>query len=77
MTRFVWERDGVELDRVDGVDQLQLHYLEVEQVHQGEYTCHVMLIPRSGEGITISLPPVSAGTLNVLGRSIISDSIVI
>ena len=69
--RIIWERDGAMVDEIDLREgpnyQLEYRISQVEQVHQGEYTCRAVLTPQSS-GATISIPPVSAGVLTVIGR---------
>lgn len=65
--RFEWRRDGSLLDGVEGTNQLQLLISEVELVHQGEYTCRVILTPQSPGAAITMLGPMSAGVLTVLG----------
>lgn len=64
----MWERDGSVLDTVEGGPLLQLHLSEVERVHQGEYTCRVVLTPDSPGVAVTNLGPISAGVLTVLGK---------
>ena len=66
---FVWERNGLQIDSVEGTDQLQLYISEVEQAHAGTYTCRVVLTPQTS-GAIMNLGPASAGTLTVLGMCI-------
>lgn len=70
MVRFVWERDGQLIDSSEamGILQLQLRIAAVEQVHVGEYSCHVVLTPQTGGTPATTLGPMTAGTLTVLGK---------
>lgn len=72
--RIIWERDGNMVDDIilrEGPNyQLEYRISQVEQVHQGDYTCRAVLTPQL-QGSTVTVPPVSAGMLTVIGRCLL------
>ncbi len=66
--RLIWERDGVLIDSLPGALQLQLGVHPVQLVDEGHYTCRVEF-SASEHPNQPTLPPVSAGTLTVLGKA--------
>ena len=62
-----WVRDGRVIDSGSGT-QLLLHISQVEEVHEGEYSCRAILTPQSVSDPVTTVGPVSGGTLTVLSK---------
>ena len=62
-----WRRDGSVIDSGSGT-QLVLRISQVEEVHEGEYSCRATLTSSNPFIPTTTLGPVNAGTLTVFGK---------